>query len=117
MRNRAKCKLCESVIESILENDYVMCKCGEISVSGGTENYRCSARDFINFLRVDDEGNIVVVKVQDVKKPNKKELLDMLDEMVKKIEDLPPQAMHVSITHYDFYSALLLVSSILRSTD
>ncbi len=126
MRNRAKCYLCKDIIESKAVNDRVICSCGEISVDGGLESYLCSANNFGNFLRVDDEGNEIIVKVQydvmksnkyNVKKPGKKELIEMLDEMIKKIEDLPPQAMSVSITHYDFYSSLLLLSSILKSTD
>lgn len=49
-----------------------------------------------------------------VKKPNKSEMLEMLDQMIKTIENLPQQAMTAPITHYDFLSALLLLSSILR---
>lgn len=124
MKNRAKCKLCESIIESFHQNDYVECKCGEIAVDGG-DSLRCMAKDFNNFLRVDDEGNEIQVKVeavkksnekeeQSVKKPNKSEMLEMLDQMIKAIEGLPQQAMITPITHYDFVSALLLLSSILR---
>ena len=37
MRNRAKCKLCSSVIESYHRYDEVSCKCGEINISGGND--------------------------------------------------------------------------------
>lgn len=124
MINRAKCKLCNSIIESYHATDLVLCKCGEISVDGGNA-LRCSANNWDNFIRVDDQGNEIEVKVKylnDVEdkpttSPNKKELLKMLEDMIENIERLPPQAMLTAITHYDFCSALLLLSSILRVED
>lgn len=38
IENKAKCKLCDDVIESKGQWDFVTCKCGEISVDGG-KNY------------------------------------------------------------------------------
>lgn len=134
MRNRAKCKLCSSIIESFHSTDYVICKCGHIAVDGG-DALRCSAKDWTNFLRVDDEGNEIVVKISDYSKydksdmepfpqeheystnskPTKKQLIDMLDDMRKGIEDLPQGAMSTPINHYDFCSLMLLISSILRA--
>lgn len=126
MRNRAKCKLCKSIIESFHSMDYVTCKCGEISVDAG-EALKCYAKDFANFLRVDDEGNEIIVTIQESadvkplcnpeekKKPSRKELLDMLDNMIESIDSLPNNAMTTPINHYDFSSALILVSSILRA--
>jgi|SRR5579863_2762827 len=131
MRNRAKCKLCESIIESFHQYDYVSCKCGEIAVDGGNNHLRAVARDYRNFLRVDDEGNEIIVKVveneaeaakqqDNVKddypsKPNRQELLDELQLMIKAIENLPTHAMSLPITHYDFCSGLMLLSAILRA--
>ena len=51
MRNRAKCKLCDDIIESVHHHDYITCKCGEISVDGGDHYCRCSARNWENFIR------------------------------------------------------------------
>lgn len=127
MINRAKCKLCNSIIESYHATDLVLCKCGEISVNGG-EALKCSARNWDNFLRVDDRGYEIVPTIKscndDVKplynemgKPTKKELLSMLDEMIKNIENLPQAAMTTVITHYDFSSALILLSAILRAEE
>ncbi len=125
MKNRAKCKLCQSVIESFHATDYVICKCGEIAIDGGPDNYKVSATDFSNFLRVDDNDNEIIVKVQekpeDVKqldidtKPSREDLLRMLDDMIKNIDDLPPQAKITAINHYDFGSLLSLLSLILKS--
>ena len=126
MKNRAKCKLCHEIIESFHSSDYVMCKCGEISLDGG-EALRCSAKNWSNFLRIDDEGKEVLVIVKDTNvkrldmekhtpaKLSKEELISFLDEMVANIESLPQHAMSVPITHYDFVSLLMLLSSILRA--
>lgn len=123
MRNRAKCKLCATIIESFHPTDWVSCKCSEIYVDGGSA-MQCGSNDWNNFLRVDDEGNEIIVAVQEKKqidtevkthKPTKKELLDMLDEMIKTYENLPPQAMSLPISHYDYCSVLMLLSSILRA--
>lgn len=129
MRNRAKCKKCNSVIESFHEGDYVTCKCGEISVSGGNNLY-CAAIDWNNFMRVDDKDNEIMVSVkttesqkiqesekqlQPSSKPTKKELVDMLKTMIYNIEQLPQHAMTSPITHYDFVSALLLILSLFKS--
>lgn len=117
MRNRAKCKLCNSIIESVHERDMCECNCGEIAVMGGS-NMGCSAQNWNNFLRVDDQDNVIVVQVKEApKKPNRKDFLDALDEMIRRIEEMPPNAMVVSINHYDFVSLLILLSSIFRCDD
>lgn len=37
IRDVAKCKICDDVIESKHIHDYVMCKCGAIFLDGGKE--------------------------------------------------------------------------------
>jgi hypothetical protein len=120
MRNRAKCKLCDSIIESFHHTDYVECKCGHISVSEG-DKMGCGAIDFINFLRVDDEGNEIIVK--EVGKENKKqmvgevdleELIEELRRFSKSIERLPNQAMSQPINHFDFLSAIWVIIAIIE---
>jgi hypothetical protein len=127
MRNRAKCKLCDDVIESKFQHDYVTCKCGEISVDGGNVYHRCRAANWDNFLRVDDEDNIVIPKIVNGVKHKQEEInddappnitivekLDMLKEMAKSYDNLPPHAMTTYITNYEFQSLMLLLSSILE---
>lgn len=125
MRNRAKCKLCGSVIESFHRYDYVTCKCEEISISGGNYALECSAKDWANFFRIDDLDNVipVVIKtaeertvenIEDRKEMSVKEKLEMLEIMLKNIEELPPQAITSFVTNYDLYSHMLLILSILR---
>lgn len=112
--------MCNSVIESFHDTDYVMCSCGAISVDGGT-SMRCAANDWKNFVRVDDEGHEIEVKVEssDVKrlyneKPSKKDLLFMLDEMIKNVENLPQHVMSSPISHYDYCSLLILLSALFK---
>lgn len=128
MKNRAKCKLCASILESFHVYDYVTCKCGEISISGGLDKLECSAKNWENFLRVDDDGNEIVVRVVDnADNPTdsvsdepktavltKSDKLQMLHEMIESYERLPQNAMTLPITHYDFVGALLLLQSILK---
>ncbi len=128
MRNRAKCKLCKSIIESFHSTDYVMCKCGEIIVDGGN-SMRCGANNFDNFLRIDDKDNEIVPKIlsgdtikqdlidKNTKKPDRAELMKMLEYMIGNMEDLPKQALETYVTHYDLMSALMLLSAILRSEE
>lgn len=39
-RNRARCKKCGTVVESLHRHDFVTCACGAISVDGGTDYMR-----------------------------------------------------------------------------
>ncbi len=124
MRNRAKCKLCGDILESFHRHDFVACKCGEISIDGGNDYLYCGAKNWENFRRIDDQGNEIVVKVSSEPetqaplqptKPTKNEMIEMLDAMIKKIEELPQNAMSLPISHYDLYTYMLLISQILKS--
>lgn len=125
MKNRAKCKLCFDILESFHLHDYVTCKCGEISISGGNDKLECSAKDWNNFLRIDDQGNEVVVKVKDsveVSASNDKEppimttddKIEMLEAMIKNVESLPQKAMLAPVNHYDLCTYMILILSILK---
>ena len=69
MKNRAKCKLCNSIVESFHPTDHVICKCGEIELNGGDAMY-AKANDFRNFVRVDDLGNEITVRYENKKSPD-----------------------------------------------
>jgi len=124
MKNRAKCKLCESIIESFHSTHYDVCKCGEISVDGG-DAMRCYAKDFSNFLRVDDEGNIIIPIIKtsddvkpldiDISKPTKKDLIAMLENLLKSIEDMPSAALTAPATNYDILSFGMIILAIFKS--
>ncbi len=125
MKNRAKCKLCKSIIESFHATDYVSCKCNEISICGGTSRYQVYANDFSNFIRVDDDGNEIFVMVQDAEssqensgelvKMGKNDLIRELDFMIENIDKLPQEAMITYISYYQYYSLLLLLSALFKT--
>lgn len=121
MRNRAKCRLCNDIIESYHATDYVVCKCDEIAVSDG-QGMKCAAKDFKNFIRVDDEGNEIITRVigdtsldkQPGEPPNRNELLEMLEGLIKGYDNLPQHALLKPVNHADMQSALMIIYAILR---
>jgi hypothetical protein len=127
MKNRAKCKLCENIIESKHRHDFITCPCGEISVDGGNDYWRQMAKHEDNFIRLNDDDTIMErqidkeIATQDIvkelypTKPTKKELIDTLENMSKKIQELPDHAMHISINHYDWGSLLLLLIALFKA--
>lgn len=84
MKNRAKCKLCLTIIESHFEGDVCYCRCGEICVFGGP-SMDMSPFGSPHFLRVDDLGNEVVVQYKSVNET--KESDDAVDQ--------EPEQLHV----------------------
>lgn len=130
MRNRAKCKLCNSIIESLIDSDAMECACGQISVYGGPELF-CSAVNWVNFVRVDDDNNEIVVKVEypgkepqsipietpedGVKLPmTRKDMLGIVEDQIMNLNNLPGHAMQTPLTHYDYQSLLMMFASFLR---
>ena len=140
MRNRAKCKLCGEVLESFHMSDFVQCKCKEISIDGGLQHFKAAAREWCNFLRIDDDDNEIAVTFvekgtegpQKAPEPtpeqtpekneadslpspidSKEELIKTIDEMLGVIERLPIQAQTQPVTHYDYVSILLLIKKVL----
>jgi hypothetical protein len=128
MRNRAKCKLCSSILESFHATDLVVCKCGEISISGGNVNLECSAKNWENFLRIDENDHEIVVKVVDkdqkVTPPQqesgpitREDCIEMLEAMLKNIHNLPPHGLASPISHFDLYSYLTVVLAIFKRSE
>lgn len=124
MRNRAKCKSCGDLLESFHRHDFVSCKCGEISIEGGEVVFKCFSKNWENFIRIDDDGNEVSVKV--VEKDNqeepvhreksyalgRKDKIKMLKTLTENISNLPESAMSLPVSHYDLYSFMLVVSEL-----
>jgi hypothetical protein len=126
MKNRAKCKKCNDIIESFHPTDYVTCSCGAIALDGGDAMY-CFALAWDDFVRVDDKGNEIITKIVDDKMPsdttlsdviqptNKREqILADIEQLIKIIEGLPTHALDSPITHRDYLSLLGLISSVIR---
>ncbi len=132
MKNRAKCKSCETIIESFHENDFVTCKCGDISIDGGQSHFKCAYKNAENFLRVDDEGNVIVPtfkekekeksleEIDELSKPmggkedKRKVMIEAIEHMLKAVDNLPASALLTPVTQYDYASILLLLSSMLK---
>ena len=125
MKNRAKCKLCNDIVESVHSQDYQLCRCGEIFVDGGKLNY-CGARDWVNFVRIDDNGKEHAPQVVDktfensgdnyteLPPPTRQDKLEMLKDLIAGYDRLPPVAHGQSVTHYDMKSALMIIYGILN---
>lgn len=133
MKNRAKCKICQTIIQSFHSTDYQECSCGEIAVDKG-DAFICYANDFNNFLRVDDEGNEIIVKIIDKSAesapsehsesetenkphkapPTKQEIIKIIQGNIESVERLPEEAMNTYLTQYDYLSLLFLLLSIFK---
>lgn len=123
MLTRAKCKLCNKVIDIVSKDDWISCDCGEIMVKLVNSVMTVMSKHEGNLFSVDDQGNEILVQTIDppisnvIEKPNRDDLIKMLDKMIKDIEDLPSQAMTTYISQYDLMSALMLVSELFKSKD
>lgn len=96
MINRAKCKLCNKVIESHLPDEIIMCPCGTIGVADGAamRTYCKDNRYSEYFARVDDMGHEIPVEYRkeptDVKgneSANEPIEPSGRDELIKRLED------------------------------
>ena len=113
MNNRAKCRLCQSVIESFHSQDLVECKCGEIAVYGGL-SMQCSAKNWSNLIRVDDEGNEIVPIVKEGATLNNfVSRMGMFKEMIDSFDKLPEEARMTPVTQTDLQNALKIIYSLL----
>lgn len=110
--NRAKCKKCNDILNlDEKSKDLVICKCGNLQVECNNKKITCCYSDSLEMV---DENGCPISSFTDTPEPTKKDLLTELDMMIKNFSDLPDHAMLTPITHYDFASALLLLSAILR---
>lgn len=128
MINRAKCKLCLSVIESHLPDEIVSCKCGAISVCDGPA-MRMLPLGSPNFIRVDDLGNEIIVKYisekdakgnQDAPKDEQCELsvedaIHALQRSIEYNESLPDHEKCSFVTCDEITTYLKSILNILRN--
>ncbi len=121
MRNRAKCKLCKSIIESFHTTDYVICECGEIAVDGGNYRYKNYAKNWENFLRIDDfdkEVPIKIVEKEEKKEENLEEIplnFDTFFQMIENLNNLPEYVKDQAVTNRDLYHILKTFADELRN--
>lgn len=128
MRNRAKCKLCNTVVESFHEFDLATCKCGEVAVYGGAQipSVHCKKKE--NVILVDDNDNEIMpssltekpkenatdLAEEPPKEVTKKELIEIYETMIKADANLPQQALHAPCTYADLYHFKLFLLDILK---
>jgi hypothetical protein len=69
MKNRARCKKCNDIIESKFRHDFVSCKCGAIFVDGGHDYFRYGG-DLESFERLDDNGDTInEIRTSQIREP------------------------------------------------
>jgi tRNA(Ile2) C34 agmatinyltransferase TiaS len=52
--NKAQCKLCGDILESVDRHDFKRCSCGEISVDGGKSYIKRSAGNLGNIIELSE---------------------------------------------------------------
>lgn len=52
--NKAQCRLCNDIIESINRHDFKSCRCGEISVDGGKSYLKRSFKNYGNIIELSE---------------------------------------------------------------
>lgn len=117
-RNRAKCRSCNHIIESLAPNDLQVCSCGKIAIEGS----RAIVKDPYNFLSVDDDGVETELTFDEPAgydtKPtelNRETLIDMLKLHIESYDNLPDHAKYAPVTVYDLQSLAILVHSIFKA--
>lgn len=124
-RNRAKCKLCNEVIESFVLNDYVECSCGEIAISGGSYKYLVFAKDWNNLLRVSELNEEIAVTEENKAEANAesaqeengislKDVLYSLESAATGIRNLPLHAQTSYVTHLDHLSLIVVAHQLFK---
>lgn len=123
MKNRAKCRLCNEILESFHKFDYVSCQCGEIAISGGADAFETSAKNYSNFLRIDDDGNELPVKLvtegeaEAITSDKAMGRLERIDHVISQLETLPEGAMEQPLTHYDLVNLLRLIRDLISTRE
>lgn len=118
-RNRIRCLDCGSEVESVARNDLQMCDCGSCGVDGGTDYYKLLYKDIKKIRRIADDDSEIEIREQGEvmevenempsEKRTKEELLKSLDLVIETFKSLPQNAMMAPMTHYDYYSLLILM--------
>jgi hypothetical protein len=67
VKNSAQCRLCGDVITSDHVHSFKSCRCGEISVDGGTEYIRRLANSFENLIEKIENRKLTLEEIKEVK--------------------------------------------------
>lgn len=130
--NRAKCALCNDIVQSCFSYDEAVCICGEVHVKGGElQGFKASSGNWANILVVDDVGNRICTDKDDGNGDNeegarsempsqavlgvtKEELIDAFADNLASIEKLPNHVLDSFVTTRDFLNCMLIIVNILR---
>lgn len=113
--------------------DIQNCNCLEIYVEGG-DAMKCGAKDWSNFIRVNDNGDEIIPKIinkidtsslhvesdeialEHNPTPEEKheKLCSILKGVIDSYDNLPQHAKLAPITNYDLQAALLIIYEIVR---
>lgn len=126
-RHRAKCRLCNTVIEAVSQygGTEIPCACGEIAFDLRSNPPSYCAINFQNMIGIDAEGNENDMHVLDIRKSdissakpepegNTDQANYQLEMLIERVEGLPVHAMNSFVTHYDYLSLLYLVKALIR---
>lgn len=130
MINRAKCKLCNKVIESHLPDEVVYCTCGTIGVMDGLamRTYCKDNRYSEYFVRVDDLGNEIAVQYHDNphnieeqesskepgKGPARDQLIERLEANINNILERPAHVLQSFVQTEHFLDFMIDILNILK---
>lgn len=127
---RAKCRLCQTLVEIKNPLDIFTCSCGELQLDAIWGTVHAKVKDDIsNLILIDDEGNEVVHKrngeriestAKEILKDmiqasegidpySKREHISLLKQMAQNIDSLPPSARSSPVTHSDLSSLISLL--------
>lgn len=76
--------------------------------------FQCAVDFKINSNCFSLKGFVIIASMEEQQKISKKDLLEMLENMIKIYDGLPPGAMLAPISHYDYHSLLLLLLALFR---
>jgi hypothetical protein len=95
------------------------CRFGSIQLGGKCD--KCQNENVTLYPSKEDFGQKIIPDVKPldtiIKKKeliNRVELIETIEEMIKRSDDMPRDAMIMPLNHYDLHSLLLLLLSILR---
>ena len=82
-----------------------------------------AAKNYANFIRIDDEGNEIIVKVIEKiedempKKLTRKDYISSLEEAINHLSSLPDSARFASVNQYEMEAYLKLLLLIFQTVD
>ena len=120
VKNRAKCKVCNTIMHAKEPYIRVLCNCGRCFIELEMDKTLCGTDEWSNLVFVDDEGNEIVLNSPEEtevipEKISKKQLIEQMKDMIRSYDNLPPRALYEPVLTIDMKNLMLLVVGILES--